>query len=89
MCIRDRAAGEYSYRFPWAQLGVVKTCGRVLGARLSARYGQQSYKAPYALFLNQRRHDHELRVDASVWTPDFTIAGLEPKLNLKMCIRDR
>ena len=70
----------------------------MLGARLSARYGQQSYKAPYALFLNQRRHDHELRVDASVWTPDFTIAGLEPKLNfsylkvtsdLPMYARDR
>ncbi|MFY2568999.1 surface lipoprotein assembly modifier [Achromobacter ruhlandii] len=76
------AAGEYTYRFPWAQMGVVKTFGQMLGTRLSARYGRQAYKAPYALFLNQRRRDHELRVDASVWTPDFKIAGLEPKLNL-------
>lgn len=54
----------------------------MLGARLSARYGRQAYESPYALFLNQRRRDRELRVDASVWSPDFKIAGLEPKLNL-------
>ena len=54
----------------------------MLGTRLSARYGRQAYETPYSLFLNQRRRDHELRVDASVWTPDFKIVGLKPKLNL-------
>ncbi|QDQ88392.1 DUF560 domain-containing protein [Alcaligenaceae bacterium SJ-26] len=75
-------AREYAYRFPWAQLGVVKTFGSTLGARLSARYGRQSYDQPYALFLNQERRDRELRLDASLWAPGFTIAGLEPKLNI-------
>ncbi|MFC3339229.1 surface lipoprotein assembly modifier [Paracandidimonas soli] len=76
------AASEYSYRFPWLQAGVVKTFGNTLGARVSARYGRQSYDAPYALFLNQKRRDRELRIDVSLWAPGFKIAGLEPKLNV-------
>lgn len=76
------AAGEYSYRSPWVQVGAVKTFGKALGARLSGRYGWQSYDEPYALFLNQRRRDRELRLDASLWVPGFSIGGLEPRFNV-------
>lgn len=76
------AAAEYSHRFPWAQLGLVRTFGDKLGVRLSARYGRLSYRRPYALFLHQRRRDHELRLDAELWTPGFTLAGLQPRLNI-------